>query len=321
MAFKVRFFHLRRLLKLFVAIYLINEWKNVISINPSHETAYRKQRTLKKPIEYSGIGLHTGAQVNMRFIPAKEGAGICFKRIDLAGQPVIPATVEYVCENTRNTTLGIADVRIHTVEHVLAAIRAYNIDNILIEIDGIEPPVGNGSSDIFVGMIEESGIHEQSGTVPIVKLSQPVYWSEGEIHIVAIPSDHYCISYTLNYPETKLIKSQYFSFALTSEKFKVEIAPCRTFSLYEEVSYLLDRGLIKGASLDNAVVIKDDTILSKGGLYFPDEMVRHKILDMIGDLSLIGFDIQAHIIAIRSGHASNVAFARKLFNFITMEHN
>jgi UDP-3-O-[3-hydroxymyristoyl] N-acetylglucosamine deacetylase len=292
----------------------------VISINPNHEKAYRSQKTLKKPVEYAGIGLHTGAQVIMRFLPAKAGTGICFKRIDLPGQPVIPATVEYVCENTRNTTLGIADVRIHTVEHVLAAIRAYNIDNLTIEIDGIEPPVGNGSSDIFVEMIEESGILEQEGVVPIVKLAEPVYWSEGEIHIVAIPSDHYCISYTLNYPETKLIKSQYFSFALTSDKFKLEIAPCRTFSLYEEVSVLLDRGLIKGASLDNAVVVKDDTILSKGGLHFPDEMVRHKILDMIGDLSLIGFDIQAHIIAIRSGHASNVAFARKLFNFITMEH-
>jgi len=292
----------------------------VISIDPSHETAYRTQRTLKKTVVYSGIGLHTGAQVTMHFVPAKEGIGVCFKRMDLPGQPIIPATVEYVCENTRNTTLGIADVRIHTVEHVLAAIRAFNIDNIIIEINGIEPPVGNGSSDVFVNMIEESGIQEQDGIIPIVKLSQPVYWSEGEIHIVAIPSDHYCISYTLNYPETKLIKSQYYSFALTSDRFKKEIAPCRTFSLYEEVSALIDRGLIKGASLDNAVVIKDDAILSKGGLYFPDEMVRHKILDMVGDLSLIGFDIQAHIIAIRSGHASNVAFARKLFNFITMEN-
>jgi UDP-3-O-[3-hydroxymyristoyl] N-acetylglucosamine deacetylase len=292
----------------------------VISINSSHEAIYRRQRTLKTPIEYSGIGLHTGAQVTMRFVPANEGAGVSFKRVDLPGQPTIPATIEYVCENTRNTTLGLADVRIHTVEHVLAAIRAFNIDNVIIEINGIEPPVGNGSSDVFVDMIEESGILELSGVVPIVKLSRPIYWSEGEIHLVAIPSDIYRISYTLNYPNTKLIKSQYFSFALTSEKFKTEIAPCRTFSLYEEVSVLMDRGLIKGASLDNAVVIKDDTILSKGGLYFPDEMVRHKILDVIGDLSLIGFDMQAHIIAIRSGHASNVAFAKKLFNFITMEN-
>ena len=292
----------------------------MISINPCHETVHRKQRTLKKPIEYSGIGLHTGAQVTMSFIPTKAGTGISFKRVDLPGQPIIPATIEYVCANMRNTTLGIADVRIHTVEHVLAATRAFNIDNLMIEINGVEPPVGNGSSDIFVGMIEESGIVEQEAVVSIVKLSQPVYWSEGEIHLVAIPSDCYRISYTLNYPDTRLLKSQYYSFALTSESFKQEIAPCRTFSLYEEVSTLMDRGLIKGASLDNAVVIKDDTILSKGGLYFPDEMVRHKILDVIGDLSLIGFDIHAHIIAIRSGHASNIAFARKLFNSITMEN-
>jgi UDP-3-O-[3-hydroxymyristoyl] N-acetylglucosamine deacetylase len=291
----------------------------VIAIDPSHTTVSRKQRTLKNVAEYSGIGLHTGAEVTMRFVPTKEGMGISFKRVDLPGQPIIPATVEYVCANMRNTTLGIADVRIHTVEHVLAAIRAYNIDNIMIEINGIEPPVGNGSSDIFIDMIETSGIVEQESSTPIVKLSHPVYWSEGEIHLVAIPSDCYRISYTLNYPDTRLLKSQYYSFALTSETFKQEIAPCRTFSLYEEVSMLMDRGLIKGASLDNAVVIKDDTILSKGGLYFADEMVRHKILDVIGDLSLIGFDIQAHIIAIRSGHASNVAFARKLFNSITME--
>lgn len=291
----------------------------MVAIHPKHETIYRKQRTLKRPVEYSGIGLHTGAQVTMSLIPAKAGSGVLFKRVDLPGQPLIPATIEYVCANTRNTTLGIADVRIHTVEHVLAAIRSFNIDNVIVEINGIEPPVGNGSSDVFVEMIESSGIKEQETPAPIVKLAQPVYWSEGEIHIVAVPSDCYRISYTLNYPDTRLLKSQYFSFALTSEAFKREIAPCRTFSLYEEVSMLMDRGLIKGASLDNAVVIKDDTILSKGGLHFPDEMVRHKILDVIGDLSLIGFDVQAHIIAIRSGHASNVAFAQKLFNSLTME--
>lgn len=295
--------------------------RSVITIHPSHATDYRLQQTLKRPIDYAGIGLHTGAEVTMRFVPASEGTGIVFKRTDLPGQPIIPATIEYVCSNARNTTLGIGDVRINTVEHVLAATRAYNVDNLIIEINGIEPPVGNGSSDVFVEMIEEAGIVGQKGKLPIVKLSQPVYWSEGDIHIVALPSESYRISYTLNYPETRLIRSQYYSFELTSETFKREISPCRTFSLYEEVSILMDRGLIKGASLDNAVVIKDDTILSKGGLFFPDEMVRHKILDVIGDLSLLGFDFQAHIISIRSGHASNVAFARKLFNFITTENN
>jgi UDP-3-O-[3-hydroxymyristoyl] N-acetylglucosamine deacetylase len=289
------------------------------AIHPNHDTLSRKQRTLARPGSFSGIGLHTGEHVSMRFVPAKEGYGVSFKRVDLPGQPEIPATVEYVCAHARNTTLGVADIRIHTVEHVLAAVRAFQIDNLCIEMDGIEPPVGNGSADPFVAMIEKAGIVEQEACTRIVKLNQPVYWSEGEIHLVSLPSDQYRISYTLNYPDTKLIKSQYFSLAISSESFKKEIASCRTFSLYEEVSTLIDRGLIKGASLDNAVVIKDDTILSKGGLHFPDEMVRHKILDLIGDLFLVGYEIQAHIIAIRSGHASNVAFARKLFNYITTE--
>lgn len=290
------------------------------AVHPKHTVHTRKQQTLTQEANFSGIGLHTGEQVNMNFKPAKEGTGILFRRIDLPGTPIIPATVEYVCANTRNTTLGIADIRIHTVEHVLAALKAYNIDNLIIELDSIEPPVGNGSSDVFVEMIEQAGITEQSALKSIVKINHPVHLSEGEIHLVALPSDEYRISYTLNYPDTKLIKSQYFSTMINNETFKKEIASCRTFSLYEEVSFLLDRGLIKGASLDNAVVIKDDTILSKGGLFFPDEMVRHKILDMVGDLSLVGFDFTAHIIAIRSGHATNVALAQKLYNYITMEH-
>jgi UDP-3-O-[3-hydroxymyristoyl] N-acetylglucosamine deacetylase len=292
----------------------------VVPVHPSHETTWRKQRTLKTAIPYAGIGLHTGERVSMRFVPAKEGTGILFKRTDCKGTPVIPATIEYVKENARNTTLGIGDLKIHTVEHVLAALRAYKIDNLCIEIDGIEPPVGNGSSDIFVSMIEEAGIALQEAEVPIVKLKNPVFWSEGEIHLVALPSHEYRISYTLNYPNTRLLKSQYYSSPITEESFKKEISQCRTFSLYEEVSHLMDRGLIKGASLDNAVVIKDDTILSKEGLFFPDEMVRHKILDVVGDLSLVGIDFLAHIISIRSGHASNVAFAKKLFNYITTEN-
>lgn len=293
----------------------------MISVHPRHQTTCRKQRTLKNAASFSGIGLHTGEEVSMRFLPAKEGTGVIFKRTDLSSAPIIPATVEYVCANSRNTTLGIADIRIHTVEHVLAALRAYHIDNICIEIHGIEPPVGNGSSDVFVTMIEEAGILEQNATVPIVKLLNPVYWSEGEIHLVALPYDGYRISYTLNYPDTKILKSQYFSTIIDSETFKKQIASCRTFSLYEEVSALMDRGLIKGASLDNAVVIKDEVILSKDGLFFPDEMVRHKILDVVGDLSLVGIDFHAHVIAIRAGHASNVAFAKKIFNYITTENS
>lgn len=293
--------------------------KQLVVVNPALKTQKRQQRTLKKPIAFSGIGIHTGKQVKMSFKPAKEGSGIQFKRVDLSGEPIIPARVEYVCDTARSTTIGVKDVRIHTVEHVLAAVKAYNIDNLIIELDSIEPPVGNGSSDVFVDMIEQAGHQEQSATVPIVQIQKPVYFSEGDIHIVALPYEGYKFSYTLNYPNHPMLDAQYYTSHIDSEIFKTQIAPCRTFSLYEEISHLIDRGLVKGASLDNAVVIKDKTVFSKNGLFFPNEMARHKMLDMIGDLSLVGFDFQAHIISVRSGHPANFAFAKKLYHYMTME--
>ena len=291
------------------------------SVNPNLITLRRKQRTLKQEATFSGIGVHTGKIVTMRFVPAKEGTGVVFQRTDLPGAPIIPATIEYVRDTARSTTIGVRNILIHTVEHVLAAIRSYSIDNLCIEIAGVEPPVGNGSSDVFVEMIEKSGIQEQELTVPIVKLNHPIYFSEGDIHLVALPYDGYRISYTLNYPESPVLRSQFFSLMVNEENFKKDISQCRTFSKYEEVSTLMDRGLIKGGSLANAVIIKDDVIFSKNGLFFPDEMARHKILDMIGDLSLVGMDFHAHIIAIRAGHASNFAFAKKIFNYITTENS
>ncbi|CRX37840.1 UDP-3-O-acyl-N-acetylglucosamine deacetylase [Estrella lausannensis] len=270
------------------------------------------QRTLKKEVHFSGIGIHTGRLVSIRFVPAAAGKGIVFKRVDLPGQPEIPALVEYAAETARSTSIGLDSIRIHTVEHVLAAIHANRIHNLTIELTNIEPPVGNGSSDVFVEMIEQAGIEELDSPEFCLSVQQPIYHSEKDIHVVALPGSGFKVSYTLDYPETPAIKSQYRSFDITAESFKKEIASCRTFALYEEVATLMDRGLIKGGSLDNAVMIKGDAIFSKGGLFFPDEMVRHKILDLIGDLTLVGYPINAHIIAIRSGHAANVALAKKL---------
>lgn len=291
----------------------------MVVLNPSLKSIYRKQRTLGAEASFSGIGIHTGAQVTMRFLPAEEGVGILFRRSDLSSKPTIPATIDYVCDTSRSTTLGLKDVRVHTVEHVLAALKAYEIDNCIIEVSNVEPPVGNGSSDVFVEMIEQAGIIEQDGHVPILKLSHPVYYSDKEIQIVALPYDGYRISYTLNYPGCKTLQAQFQSFEITGDLFKKEIAPCRTFSLYEEVATLMDRGLIKGGSLDNAVIIKENVIFSKGGLFFDDEMCRHKILDMIGDLSLVALNFNAHIIAIRAGHPSNFAFAKQLYQTFTQE--
>ncbi|MBS0654661.1 MAG: UDP-3-O-acyl-N-acetylglucosamine deacetylase, partial [Verrucomicrobia bacterium] len=202
----------------------------------------------------------------------------------------------------------------------LAAVRAYEIDNLCIEISAGEPPAGNGSSDVFVEMIEQAGVVEQDAHVSIRKITQPLFLTEGDIHIVGLPSDEYRISCTLHYPQARMVGSQYYSTVLTSENFKRELAPCRTFSLYEEVSHLIDRGLIKGASLENGVVVMDDAIVSKGGLYFPNEMVRHKMLDLIGDLSLIGINFTGHIIAIKPGHSTNFRFAQKLYHHLSLEN-
>ncbi|MBJ7448784.1 MAG: UDP-3-O-acyl-N-acetylglucosamine deacetylase [Parachlamydiales bacterium] len=290
-------------------------------LNPALTKSSRKQTTFIKKVSLSGIGIHTGNVVDMTFCPAQEGTGIVFKRMDLPGQPVVPATIEYVQDTSRSTTIGIGNVRIHTIEHIMAALKAFQVDNALIEVSAAEPPVGDGSSSPFVEMILKAGVKELDATIPIIHIEQPVYWSHGKIHLVAIPSDEYRISYTLHYPATAALKTQYCTVEVNSENFVQEISPCRTFSLYHEVAYLMDKGLIKGGSLENAVVIKDDVIFSKEGLKFPDEMVRHKVLDLIGDLALVGFPVMAHVIAICSGHFSNVAFAKVLFNHITMENN
>ena len=205
-----------------------------------------KARTVKECASFSGIGIHTGKEVGLRFCPGIAGTGIVFKRVDLPGQPLIPATVEYVQDTSRSTTIGIKEVRVHTVEHVLSAVKAFNIDNLCIEISGIEPPVGNGSADVFVDMIEKAGVIELEHTVPVVKIQRPVYWSEGEIHLVALPFDGYQISYTLSYPESHFLEGQFHSVLVNEQNFKKEIAPCRTFSLYKEISALIDKGLIKG---------------------------------------------------------------------------
>ncbi len=275
---------------------------------------------MAKAVSYSGIGLHTGQEVSLRFCPANAGDGIVFKRVDLPGKPIVPATFEYVFDTSRSTNIGINDVRIYTVEHVLAALYAYEINNVCIELSGIEPPAGNGSSDVFLELIEQAGIEEQKADFQLVHLKSPVYFSEGDVTLVALPAEEYRISYTLHYPSSPALGTQFYSTKVTPENFKKEIAPCRTFALYEELSYLLDRGLIKGASLDNAVVIQEKAVISKGGLFFSDEMVRHKILDVIGDLTLVGMRFCAHIISIRSGHSSNVSFAKKLFQHISQEN-
>ncbi len=290
----------------------------VVELHQAAKT--RHQRTIGREVVYSGIGLHTGEVVTMRFSPAKEGRGVIFRRSDLPGSPEIPATLEYVCDTSdRCTVLGVDRVRIYTVEHVLAALKGSLIDNVYVDISNIEPPIAEGSSSHFISLLEEAGFVEQEAVRPILQLKKPIFWANASTQIVALPYPSYRISNTLHYSDANFVKTQFQSFVIDPETFKREISPCRTFSRYEEISQLIERGLIKGGSLDNAVVMHGEATFSKGGLYFPDEMVRHKILDMVGDLSLIGLDFHAHILAIRSGHASNYAFANVLLNALTTE--
>lgn len=262
-----------------------------------------------------GIGVHTGALVKMTFCPAPIDHGIVFQRVDLPGAPLIPATVGAVSETMRSTTISSGDAKVHTVEHVMAALAAYEIDNILVEVSALEPPIGDGSSLPFIEMIERAGIAEQEAEQEVPAILEPVYSSDGPIHLVALPFQGFRISYTLHYPTNAVIGSQYFSLDITKNSFCSELAPCRTFSLYEEVAHLMDRGLIRGASLSNGVVVKDDAVLSKAGLRFPNEMVRHKMLDLVGDLALVG-PFQGHIIAIRAGHAANHSLAKKIYEHL-----
>lgn len=272
----------------------------------------RRQSTLSRSFAVEGIGLFTGIPVRMVIRPAPEGHGIVFKRTDLAEAPLIPALVENVLDTPRCTILCANGAQVQTVEHVLSALRAYNIDNAMIELSGPEAPAADGSALHFVEQINQVGIEVQEAQTPVRTIDRPLYWSEGDIHIVAVPCDEYRISYTLSYPGHPLLDAQFYSTTLTPEIFEKEIASSRTFSLYEEITPLLERGLIKGGSLDNGVIIKGKEILNPEGIRFPNEMVRHKVLDLIGDLSLVGLPFTAHIFAVRSGHFANSAFAKKL---------
>lgn len=287
----------------------------------SIEGQTRNQNTLGREVSFSGIGIHTGHNVNLKFCPAPKGSGIVFQRMDLNSHPLIPATVEYVQDTSRATTIGIGGAKVHTIEHVLAALSACEIDNVIVQLDAPEPPVADGSSSVFLKMIKDAGKVSQDAVKPILKIKEPIYLSQDKIHLIALPADEFKVSYTLNYPNISAIGSQFHSLTINEENFTNELSNCRTFALYKELKMLMDSGLIKGGSLDNAVVIHEEAVFSKEGLKFPNEMVRHKILDVVGDLALVGFSFHAHIISICSGHATNVALAKKLLNHLTMEKN
>ncbi|HEY4255560.1 MAG TPA: UDP-3-O-acyl-N-acetylglucosamine deacetylase [Chlamydiales bacterium] len=270
------------------------------------------QTTLKGPVFYAGLGLFTGAQCAIRLVPSTVHRGIVFRRVDLPGKPEVPARLEFVVQAIRSTRLLKGDASVQTVEHLLSALQGLGVDNVDVEVQGPEVPMSDGSAKEFVRMIEEAGIQTLDAPRKIIRIEQPIYWSEGNVHLIALPAPASRFSYTLHYPHSPLIRSQYHSCLLNGSLYKADIAECRTFTLYEEIAPMIEQGLLKGGGLENGLVIQGNLVLNPGGLRFSDEPARHKILDLIGDLALLGAPIEGHVIAVCSGHASNTAFAREI---------
>lgn len=266
------------------------------------------QTTLAKSIGYTGIGLHSGQDVTITLQPAAADTGIVFVRTDLPGAPRVKATAANVTSTMRATTLEDGAAKVFTVEHLLAVFIAMGIDNCLVEITAAEPPVGDGSALPFVRLVEEAGIAELSAPCRYAPLPATQAVRFPDKFIVILPYDGLRISFTSVNPHP-LIGIQYGDFEITADTFIREIAPARTIGFMHEVEALKAQGLALGGSLENAVVYDDDKILTP--LRFPDELVRHKILDVLGDLALVG-RIRGHVIAVKSSHALNTALAKQI---------
>ena len=269
-----------------------------------------QQQTLRQPVGFSGIGLHSGNRVNMTFLPAPAESGVRFRRIDLEGKPEIEVRVENVSATNRSTSLFKGNAKIHTVEHVLAAFAGRGIDNAIVELDANEPPIGDGSARDYVRMIQSVGVVQQGVQREVYRVTAPLEFESGETLMAVFPHERFKISCTSS--DTKGRFSQFFSVEISPETWERDLAHARTFCFFEEIEFLIKNGLIKGGSLENAVVIREDAILTTEPLRYPDEFVRHKILDIIGDLSLIGRPITGHIVAVKPGHSSNCELARQI---------
>lgn len=270
-----------------------------------------KQRTLARQVSIKGSALHTGDAVSLTMKPAPVDHGIVFKRLDLHGSPELRPRVDQVTDLVRATTIQVGHAKIHTVEHVLSALHGCGIDNVIIEMDASEPPIMDGSARPFVNMILQGEPLEQDKDREYFELDAPVSVTRGNSSIIALPSDVLKISCTS--ADDRGIHTQHLSLTIDPEVYQSQIAAARTFTIYEDIEELLKLGKIRGGSLDCAVVIRGDKIISKEPLRFKDEFVRHKMLDIIGDILLLGLPLKAHIVATRPGHAINAELTKILF--------
>lgn len=295
-----------------------------------------KQRTIKKPVSISGVGLHTGRPVTLTFLPAPENHWFKFQRTDLEGHPIVDADADLVVDTSRGTTLEKDGVRVHTTEHVLAALLGMGIDNCLIQATGPEMPIMDGSSLKFIEVLEKAGIEEQKEDRDYFELTENLTYEDTQkkVEMLAVPQDEFRVTVMVDYG-SEVLGTQHASMYHLGE-FNREIAPCRTFVFLRELEMLLNNNLIKGGDLDNAIVLVDSElpkekldhlrkvfdkpnvevkgrgVLNNTKLHFYNEPARHKLLDIVGDLALVGKPMKIHVLAARPGHAGNVAFAKKI---------
>ncbi len=271
-----------------------------------------KQKTIRQESVYKGIGLHTGNMTTMRFLPAPADHGVVFVRTDLPGSPKIPALIENVVGVIRGTSLANGEAQVHTVEHVCSALFALGIDNLIIEMDANEPPVADGSARLFVDTLIKAGIVEQDKDKHFFSVKTPISYRQNETEITLAPGEGLSIACQLVY-DHPMLGNQEGTFVIDQESYLKEIASARTFCFDYEVEALKRKGLARGGSLDNAVVVGVDRIYNKEKtLRFPNEFVRHKVLDLIGDLFLLGKCVQGKITAVKIGHGHNINFVKEL---------
>jgi len=272
------------------------------------------QQTLKNKVIFSGVGLHTGCNVKVRISPASADSGITFIRTDIPGSPAIRAEGANVVDTNYATTLGTGGASVATVEHLMAAFYGLGIDNATVELTGPEVPVLDGSAEQFIEMLEGAGLTELHEPRKYLVVKRPIKVTRGDKYVMLLPSKarRFTIDYSIDFSHPFLSK-QTFSGLFSSEVFKKEVAGARTFGFLRDVEMLRANGLAKGGSLSNAVVVGDTEVLNEEGLRYPDEFVRHKVLDLMGDIALVGAPIKGKIIAYRSGHALNHKLSQEIW--------
>jgi len=272
----------------------------------------RAQRTIKKEVSFEGIGLHTGRYARVTLKPAARDNGITFTRSDK--NTVIQAHVGSVIDTAFATTIGQDGAKIRTVEHIMAALAGLGIDNIFVDVDGPEIPILDGSSTELISIILKAGIAKQGKKRPYLRIKRPVIFDDGNSKVAALPYEGRRITYSIFFNHYGF-GEQRLSIEINEETFAKEIAPARTFGFLKDIEYLRTNGLAKGGSLENAIILGENGVLNSSGLRFKDEFVRHKVLDSIGDLAILGFPIYGHIIANKSGHSTNIKFLKKLLAY------